>query len=276
MRSSQFAKVAIASSVIALAVSVGTAVHATHSWGGHHWARKTVSFDLVVINSTTPDWDGYVAAATSDWSASPVFNLVEDPNGATGDRDRRQCRAPEGKVRICNSTYGQTGWLGIAGISLDAAGHIITGYTKLNDTYFATSTYNSPDWKQSVTCQELGHNLGLDHQDEDFNNVSLTSCMDYQNPPYPYADEHDFEQLSSIYAHTDTYNSYATTDSGSGGGGACTAPPGKGCNRSGVGQDSAETGWGISLARRGRHETFLRIDPDGTRHVTFVTWVDGH
>jgi len=93
----------------------------------------------------------------------------------------------------------------LAGISIDVSGHIFKGYTKLNDSYFSLAYYNTPDWKQSVTCQELGHNVGLDHQDEDFNNTSLASCMDYQDPPFPYANAHDFEQLESIYAHADSY-----------------------------------------------------------------------
>lgn len=62
--------------------------------------------------------------------------------------------------------------------------HIVSGYTKLNHSYFTRSTYNQPDWKQSVACQELGHNIGLDHQDEDFDNTSRFSCIDYQDPPY--------------------------------------------------------------------------------------------
>lgn len=184
-------------------------------------------------------------------------------------------------VRICNLAYGNNGWLGLAGISIDAKGHILTGYTKLNDTYFSSGFYNTPEWKQSVTCQELGHNVGLHHQDENFNNSSLFSCMDYQNPPFPWANDHDFVQLEKVYAHTDLFDSYAGGgdgggDGGGGGGGGCNAPPGKGCNKAGVGQDNgnAKSEWGHSQGRRGAHETFIRTDPDGTRHITFVTWVD--
>ena len=276
MHWSRFVKVAVASALLAMVASAGSVVYATHAWGVYHWARKTSSFDLIVINSTTADWDGYVSLAIIDWTKSPVINLVEDPYGSTSDRDRRSCRAPDGKVRICNYTYGPNGWLGIAGISIDPAGHIVSGYTKLNDTYFAMTTYNRSDWKQSVTCQELGHNIGLGHQDENFNNDSLLSCMDYQNPPYPSANDHDLEQLAAIYGHTDSYNSYAAADTGGGDGSVSCTGPGKGCNRSSTGQNNAEAGWGISLGRRGPQEKFLRIDPDGARHVTFVTWVDGH
>lgn len=254
----------------AVTLGYGNIVRADHAWGDYHWARTTTSFDLVVINSTTTEWDGYVSAATGDWSSSTVLNMVEDPSGSTDDKLRRSCPAPAGQVRICNLAYGRNGWLGIAGISIDSNSHIVSGYTKLNDTYFSLSFYDNFDWRQSVTCQELGHNVGLDHQDEDFNNTSLKSCMDYQDPPWPSPNQHDYEQLQTIYGHTDSYNSY--TGDGGGGGGGCNAPPGKGCNKSGIGQGEEERGWGISLGRRGNHEKFLRIDPDGTRHFTFVTW----
>lgn len=274
MGSSRFPRLAAATGV-AVAVTLGAVVVADHSWGSYHWARTTDSFDLTVVNSTTSEWDSYVTRAVGDWSQSGVLNMVQDLDGSTSDKDRRQCRAPQGAVRICNLAYGFNGWLGVAGISIDTNGHIVSGYTKLNDSYFNTSTYSGADWKQSVACQELGHNIGLDHQDEDFNNQSLFSCMDYQNPPYEYPNAHDYEQLETIYDHQDSYNSYAA-GSGGGGGEPCNAPPGKGCNKANAPQDSHGNAWGISLGRRGQKEKFLRIDPDGTRHVTFVTWVAGH
>jgi predicted Zn-dependent protease len=271
MRSSRFTRLAAATVV---AVTFGVVLVADHSWGNYHWARTTTSFNLTVINSTTPDWDTYVTKATGDWSQSSVLNMVQNANGSTSDLDRRQCRGPQGAVRICNFAYGFNGWLGIAGISIDTNGHIVSGYTKLNDSYFSTSTYNRADWKQSVACQELGHNIGLDHQDEDFDNQSLSSCMDYQDPPYESPNNHDYDQLETIYGHLDSYDSYA--GGGSGGGGTCNAPPGKGCNKAGAPQDPPGNAWGISLGRKGQKEKFIRIDADGTRHITFVTWVAGH
>lgn len=263
-----------ATTALAAAAAFGAELVADHRWNGYHWARTTASFDLTVINSTTANWDGYVTRATQDWSQSQVLNLDEDPTGSITTKDRRQCRAPNGAVRICNLEYGFTGWLGIAGISLDNNGHIVRGYTKLNDSYFNTSTYNRADWKQSVTCQELGHNIGLDHQDENFNNQSLFSCMDYQNPPYEFPNAHDYDELEEIYAHRDTYDSYVASSAGDAGG--CNAPAGTGCNRSDAQDEPQGNAWGRSLGRRGQTEKFLRVDPDGSRHVTFVLWVEGH
>ncbi|WP_210330413.1 hypothetical protein [Aliikangiella sp. G2MR2-5] len=245
---------------------------ANHAWGSYHWARTTTSFDLRLVDSTTSDWSSYVTQAVVDWSNSSVLNIVEE-TGDTSTRTRRKCNAQSGTIRICNLAYGQNGWLGIAGISVDSNGHIVKGYTKLNDTYFAWDYYNNPLWKQSVTCQELGHDIGLGHQDEDFNNQPLFSCMDYQDPPYPEPNQHDYNQLEAIYGHTDSYDSFDT--GGGGGDSGCNSPPGKGCNKSSLPDSAKETGWGMSLGRRGNSETFIRIDPDGTRHLTHVRWV-GH
>lgn len=248
---------------------------AEHSWGPYHWARAGNPFYLPIVNSTTGTWGTYVDQAMSDWTRSGIVTMTPEAGGTTS-KIRRQCSAPSGKVRICNLAYGQNGWLGIAGISVDAQGHILRGYTKLNDTYFSWSYYNTPEWKQSVTCQELGHDIGLDHQDENFNNDSLLSCMDYQDPPYPYPNLHDYEQLDLIYNHPDA----AAYNAGSGSGSGCDAPQGKGCNKGDISGEinghNGDIGWGISLGRRGQQETFMRIDPDGTRHITHVTWVIGY
>ena len=94
------------------------------------------------------------------------------------------------------------------------------------------------------------------------------------DPPHPFADDHDFAQLELVYGHADSYDSYAA-GAGGGGGGSCNAPPGKGCNKAGGRANHGDAGWGMSLGRRGRHEGFLKIDADGTRHLTFVHWIEG-
>jgi hypothetical protein len=265
------------SAVVALVTvgAVSTAL-ADHSWGDYHWARESNPFTLTIINSTTSAWDSYVNTAIGpftgdDWADSSVLNMVQT-NGDESSKTRRSCKGGSGTIRICNLAYGKNGWLGIAGISIDANGHITTGYTKLNDSYFSSGYYATAVWKQSVTCQELGHNLGLDHQDENFSSNDMNSCMDYQDPPYKWPNAHDYQQLETIYnSHTDAVNSYATAGASSPS--TCSAPADKGCNAAGANND---VGWGASLGRRGNAETFIRIDPDGTMHLTHVTWAIGY
>lgn len=254
----------------ALDTEVGTEIQESHAWADYHWARTTDDFPLPMIDSVTSAWDNHLSDAAADWSASQRLDMVLEA-GDTSSRIRRRCNASDGTVRVCNLDYGNTGWLGVAGISIDNGGHIVRGYTKLNDTYFADPFYDNFEWRQMVTCQEIGHNVGLGHQDEDFNNESLFSCMDYQNPPYAYPNAHDFDQLDAIYGHLDSYDSYATGGGGDGGGGNCNAPPGKGCNKANT---PAPADWGESFGRRGNRETFIRPNPDGTIEVTTVTWAE--
>ena len=73
-------------------------------------------------------------------------------------------------------------------------------------TDFNTPTYNTPAWRQMVTCQEIGHTFGLDHQDENFNNPNLGTCMDYTSNPSTnmHPNQHDYDQLVTIYSHLDS------------------------------------------------------------------------
>ncbi len=177
-------------------------VHADHSWGGYHWARTANPFTLKLGDNVTSAWDSYLATTSSDWSASSVLNTTVVASG----KNPRNCRPTSGRVEVCNTTYGNNGWLGIAQIWL-TSGHISQGTVKLNDTYFNTSAYNTPAWRNLVMCQEVGHTFGLDHQDEDFGNPPLGTCMDYSNDPNPnqHPNAHDYDLLEDIYAHLDSF-----------------------------------------------------------------------
>lgn len=97
-------------------------------------------------------------------------------------KNTKRCSATSGRVEVCNSTYGNTGWLGVASVWASGS-HITQGTVKLNDTYFNTAQYNTTAWRNLVSCQEVGHTLGLDHQDENFDNANLGTCMDYTSNP---------------------------------------------------------------------------------------------
>jgi hypothetical protein len=78
----------------------------------------------------------------------------------------------------------------------------------MNDTYFDTAPYNTPAWHRLVMCQEIAHDFGLDHQDENFNNRNLGTCMDYTSDPdgppsNEHPNQHDYDELDIIYAHLD-------------------------------------------------------------------------
>ncbi|HYI09537.1 MAG TPA: hypothetical protein VEK57_10780 [Thermoanaerobaculia bacterium] len=187
---------------------------ASHAWGSYHWARQSNPFTLKVYDNVTSNWESYLSTAASDWSQSAVLDMNviwQSPLTSA-----RKCGSATGVIEICNTTYGQNGWLGIAGISI-SGNHITKGYTKLNDTYFNMATYNTPAYRQFVTCQELGHDFGLGHVNETFTDANTGSCMDYTNDPDGGAgggsssdpdnmnpNQHDFDMIASIYSHLDS------------------------------------------------------------------------
>jgi hypothetical protein len=189
-------------SALAITLLLPLSARADHSWGGYHWARTSNPFTLRLGDNVSSTWDSYLATTSSDWSVSDVLNTTV----VTGNTTGQTCRATTGRVQVCNYTYGSTGWLGVASISLTGATHIVSGTVKVNDTYFNTSTYNTTAWRNLVMCQEVGHTFGLDHQDEDFDNANLGTCMDYTNSPASnqHPNAHDYEELDIIYAHTDS------------------------------------------------------------------------
>ena len=200
-------KYSLAAFILAYGIFTGFA-HADHSWNGFHWARTQNPFTLTVGDSVSSAWDPYLQSAVTDWNASSVLDLVIVPSSKS-----KTCRPTDGRIEVCNAKYGSTGWLGIAQVWVSNS-HITKATTKLNDTYFTQAKYNTPAWRRLVACQELAHNFGLDHQDEDHTNVNLGSCMDYtNNPSGPLSNEHpnahDFEQIETMYAHLDTTTTIA-------------------------------------------------------------------
>jgi mannose-6-phosphate isomerase-like protein (cupin superfamily) len=244
-------KICLTRGLLAAAIATTSfAAFANHSWNNYHWARNTSSFNLQVIDSTTPDWDDELAQTVSDWSNSSVLNLqitaFDDSR-----RARKRCAMVSGKVRVCNASYGGTGWAGLASINLDSSGHITQGTAKMNDFYSM-----SADFRNHVMCQEVGHTFGLGHTSED--GSTQNTCMDYSNSPTSTRpNQHDYEQLVSMYGHLDSYNSYSTS---------AAMPTTK--------SPAGDMGWRI---RKGVFdETWVSPDGDGGLWVHHVYLAPGH
>ncbi|MEV6524500.1 hypothetical protein AB0M43_21310 [Longispora sp. NPDC051575] len=178
-----------------------TPAQADHSWGSYHWSRSGEA-RLTIYSSVTSDWAGALSTANADWNASPYLqNTVVA--GGTSSTTRRRCVMPAGAIRVCNYAYGNNGWAGLASIDTDSGGtHINQASAKMNDTYEAG---RSAAERQGVMCQEVGHDFGLGHQDEDMTNANLGTCMDYTRDwsTNQHPNAHDFNQLAAIYGHSD-------------------------------------------------------------------------
>lgn len=241
-------------------LSLSAPAQATHSWGGYHWARTSNPFTLKVgDNLTTADWKGQLTTANADWTTSTVMDLT-----VLAGTSSKRCSMVAGTVQVCNGTYGNNGWLGLASINITGGTHITQGSAKMNDSYFNTATYNNPNERLHVMCQEVGHTFGLDHQSTD--GSSQNTCMDYfsntganatsllSTHPNP----HDYAELDTVYAHLDS----STTI------GAAASPS----THAEVGNDRSTWGTEVERGVHGEFSIFVRNFANGEQVITHVTW----
>lgn len=245
--------------------------YASHAWSTYHWATQSHPITLITTNSMTSEWQPAFNGSVSEWSKSSVFEF-DVVAGSTNSKVRRRCSAKTGQIIACNLSYGGTGWLGIAGINLDSSGHIVKGYTKMNDFY---ASYWTPEERNHVVCQELGHTFGLGHTSED--GSSQGTCMDYSSSDASqWPNSHDFAQLLTIYNHLDGYDSWDTGGGGGGGdggGSGCNSPPGKGCNKFEFDRNGPPMGLPVQVGLH--HEIWVAADGKGGYWVHHIRVAPG-
>lgn len=263
--------------VVSIVGLLATTVYANHAWGKYHWnlsTQDTIDNPLKLGNNlTSVDWDSSLNLAAVDWNQSVIKNQIVAGAGQTN------CDPVLGQVEVCNGEYGNNGWLGIAQIWTyrGKEAHIAQAVTMMNDTYFNLPQYNTSAWKNMVMCQEVGHTFGLAHQDEDFYNLNLGSCMDYTSDPTGILgtngtlnnerpNQHDYDELQLIYAHlNDTTSGGSKPGKGSGGKkrlGSTTVNP-------------AEWGQAIAQDAQGKNSVYVRNLDNGMQLITHVLWVPG-
>ena len=251
----------------AFGVVVGmTSLSANHSWRNFHWGHTDNPFTLRVGNNLSSGWVGYLDEAIAAWNTSGVLDLAKVTGGTNSS-----CAPTLGRIEVCNGAYGENGWLGIASVWTSGP-HIVQATTRVNDTYFNMTQYNSQAWRRLVMCQEIAHDFGLDHQDETFNNANLGSCMDYTNDPdggsggfsatdpsNEVPNQHDYDQLLKIYDHVDR-----------------TTTIGQGAGNSAAERQIARCQYG-SLVRStndGRTELYVLELGNGVQVWTHVIWAE--
>ena len=256
--------------VLAL-VAFPAPVSANHAWGNYHWARTSNPFTVKVVNSMTTDWDDNLNTAVSDWNSSAVMNVVQEA-GNDDAQTRQRCRPVKGKVRACNSTYGTNGWLGLAQIWVRGS-HITQGTAKMNDSYLA-SGYSETN-KQHVICQEIGHDWGLDHQDE--SGADFNTCMDYSDAlDNAHPNQGDYNQLLCIYDPATNGVTLTSTNHSCTGTGHLDSSSTIGAAPAGFANADvhAQENWGTKVRESadGRSALFVRDFGNGNKIFTFVFW----
>ena len=270
----KLSRIAALAAVSAVALSVPAS--ANHSWNGYHWAT-TGSLTVKINASVSGQWPAYVDEAIRDWERSNELSLGQRINVPA---DPKRCNPIAGQILVCNTSYGKRGWLGIASIWL-SNGHISQGTTKLNDSYFSTAAYNTPAWRRLVTCQEVGHDFGLAHQDEGFGAPNLGTCMDYTNDPdgggaygpsNEHPNQHDYDQLVQIYNHNDGFTTATSSATNFGVRQIGQRPPSSPRNEQALGDNPSEWGRAIHQDGQGRPDVFERDLGAGRKVITHVFW----
>lgn len=137
-------------------------------------------FTLYVTSTIVdPNLQSALSLAAADWSISTVVDVV------IANPPRRAPTVP------VSDGYWSDPWSGLTSISTDH-GYIIGASIRLNRSWLDARDANG---KQRVICQELGHALGLDHQDS-----ATDSCMGpYSTGVHPNA--LDYSDLELAYGH---------------------------------------------------------------------------
>lgn len=277
----------------ALAQDAGT--EPDYQWGTYHWeydGNAPLTLNVSYKFSSDATWLGFHEASLSLWNDHPesMLNLVN--GGEATHTSSKRCTPIRGEIVVCADKYGQRGWVGIA--EINASGdHITQAVVKYNDTYYAYAFYNNDEQRDFVTCHEVGHTLGLGHEDVTFDNPNHQTCMDYTEDPYgnsglgPYDNSipgpSDWTILNSSTAYGHSHD--GGTDPGPDPDPTpCRGGPKK-CGNGAfafreVGQAApayeGPYGRAVGYDGQGRPNEFVQDLGAGNRKITFIMWARGY
>ncbi len=162
---------------MAMLVSAAPASALVQSWNNYRWARSG-PLQITVGDNLTGYWAGELDNVLSQWSQAAYIDLVAAP----GKAKTTACSPTYGSIQVCNGNYGKNGWLGYANV-WTSGGFIVQATVRLNDYYLAAGGYATEAWRDMTICQEVGHTLGLDHNNAAKTDANKGTCMDYTNDP---------------------------------------------------------------------------------------------
>lgn len=182
---------ALALFALLVAVSSAVANNIERDGSGYimHWGRGSLPYARVYFADTTSSrWP--VSISASYWNETASFGSYYNWN---------YCQTP--CVWVYDASYGTGTYRGWAVLPpLDASHHLVGGSGGVR-IYLNDSFTNGSYLDRVITCQELGHAIGLAHQ---VNVSGTTSCMAYgHSSTYgSLPDAHDYSMMTgSIYNH---------------------------------------------------------------------------
>jgi hypothetical protein len=157
------------------AISLSAGAEAGHSWGCYKWSTPNLRYRNIAQSPYNTYYEQETRTDTDSWHNYTVINWS---SGSGVDMESGQ--------------YGNTGWLGIATISIRNGCTIVSGRTRLNRTYLDNGQY-STDAKKRVACHEVGHTTGLNH------NPLSSSCLKTGGSAVSRPNSHDRDVLAAKY-----------------------------------------------------------------------------
>lgn len=113
------------------------------------WPNKGNGLKLTIQNALTTQWYPFLKQAVIDWDAAPALTLTV----VNATKPDPTCSQIRGILKVCNSDYGDTGWLGINDSVLQS--NVIYSSTSRMNEYYLNKSSNA--LRQYVMCHEIGH-----------------------------------------------------------------------------------------------------------------------
>ena len=191
-----------------LVIALSLPALANNAWGEYHWDGSSTPVSLGLENNVSgAQWSGVLGDVETDWDTSGVLSLgIVSPDGSTNCADPLANTVPAnpGLIEVCNGSYGQNGWLGVARIWIVDGVHISAAIAAVNDSYLGPgAAYDNANARRHVLCQEVGHGFGLDHQKSPKKQTCMNAQWGLTSSSFISPNQHDYDQLASIYAHLD-------------------------------------------------------------------------
>lgn len=201
---------------VALTLGAPSDVRAGHQWisssgsVGYHWKRVDVDPLVLKVRGNHDAYDGIISVnwptifedVVDSWSVSNANPPTNDQYGGL-HLDLKVVNKGKADIQSYNGYYGDTGWLGLASISIrDFEGHLRAAEAYVNEYYIEDfywpggthyTGFNEPDEWRGVMCQEIGHDFALDHTGGD-------TCMNTgaREPMNEFPNDHDAWQLTKM------------------------------------------------------------------------------
>jgi len=165
----------IALGVVSFSLATLSIVRANNQWSCWHWDHNNIG----LTNHASGYWGTINGSEANDWDQATCVSF----GGGN-------------EIILDADFYGATGWLGIARILDYDAGActIIQADALMNRSYLDGASYDEND-DRHVSCQEIGHTLGLDHR-----HGQAQTCMNdgFNVLGIPDFDQHDADLVDAI------------------------------------------------------------------------------